>query len=77
MSTPERFRARAEEAERLADLVSYGRDKERLNAQAAELRQQAELLETSLNMKALEPPPRRRLPAWLRRLLTPSNNAAA
>jgi hypothetical protein len=76
MSTPERFRARAEEAERLADLVSYGRDKDRLNAQAAELRQQADVLETQLDMEALPPPPRRRLPAWLRRLLTPNGAPA-
>jgi hypothetical protein len=36
MSKSERYRARAEEAERLASLVSYGRDKERLIAQATE-----------------------------------------
>lgn len=77
MPTPERFRAQAEEAERLAALVSYGRDKERLAAQAADLRQQAEVLETSLNLQAIAPPPRRRLPSWLRRLLTPSNGAHA
>ena len=47
MSTPERCRARAEEAERLAGIVSYGRDKERLLAQAAELRQRAAELEAT------------------------------
>jgi hypothetical protein len=43
--TPERCRARAEEAERLAEIVSYGRDKERLLAQAGDLRRTADAME--------------------------------
>jgi hypothetical protein len=69
MSTPERLRARAEEAERLADIVSYGRDKERLAAQAAEMRERADALEAHQQHVEAAPTPRRKLPAWLSRWL--------
>lgn len=42
---PDDLRKEAEAAEFLAKLVSYGRDKERLTARAAELRAQAAALE--------------------------------
>jgi hypothetical protein len=42
---PDALRKEAAAAEFLAKLVSYGRDKERLTARAAELRAQAEALE--------------------------------
>jgi hypothetical protein len=76
MSTPERLRARAEEAERLADIVSYGRDKERLNAQAAEMRERADALEARQQLIEATPAPRRKLPAWLTRWLSRRNQAA-
>lgn len=44
MPTSERCLARAQEAERLATLVSYARDRERLTRQAAEWRERAEAL---------------------------------
>lgn len=44
MPTSDRCIARAEEAERLAALVSYGRDRDRLTRQAAEWRTKAEEL---------------------------------
>lgn len=43
--TPEELRKEASSAELMARLVSYARDKEWLNAKAAELRHQADLLE--------------------------------
>lgn len=43
--TPDELRKEASEAEFMARLVSYGRDKEWLNAKAAELRHQADLIE--------------------------------
>lgn len=42
---PEALRKEADAAEFLAKLVSYGRDKERLTARAAELRVQAAAME--------------------------------
>ncbi len=45
MSTPQRRLAQAQDAERMASLVSYGRDRERLLRQAAEWRAQAAELE--------------------------------
>ena len=67
MPTAERARARAEEAERLARLVSYGRDRERLLRQAAEWRAHADALD------AAPPPPEPdrpsladRVRSWLR-----------
>ena len=52
MSTADHCRAMADEAERLASIVSYGRDKVRLREQAASWRAKAALLET----QAPEPP---------------------
>lgn len=43
--TPEELRKEASAAEFMARLVSYRRDKEWLNAKAAELRHQADLIE--------------------------------
>ena len=43
--TPEELRKEASDAEFMARLVSYRRDKDWLNAKAAELRHQADLLE--------------------------------
>ena len=51
MSTPEACIARAEEAERLAALVSYDRDRVRLKRQAAEWRDRA------AQLQAAGPPP--------------------
>ena len=42
MKSPEQLLAEAEEAERLAAVVSYARDKQALLEKAAELRRQAE-----------------------------------
>jgi hypothetical protein len=44
--TPDKLRHEAEEAERMAELVSFQRDKDWLRAKAAELRHQALRLET-------------------------------
>ena len=60
MPTSNQCRARADEAERLAELVSYDRDRTRLTRQAAELRAEADVLEaeeTATRMAAAEPPP--------------------
>jgi hypothetical protein len=45
IGTPEDLRKEAEAMERLAHILSYARDKERLMARAAELRAQADRLE--------------------------------
>jgi hypothetical protein len=77
MPTPERCRARADEAERLAGIVSYGRDKERLLAQAVELRERAVMLEAAEIAPVPTPPEApARLPPWLRRWL-PGRKAPA
>lgn len=47
--TPEDLRKEAAAAEFLARMVSYGRDKERLTARAAELRAQAQAMEAGAN----------------------------
>jgi hypothetical protein len=57
MTTPERCRARAEEAERLATIVAYGRDKERLLDEAAEWRARAEAMEAEREAAAARPEP--------------------
>ncbi len=62
MSTPERCLAQAQEAERLAEVVSYERDRTRLRRQAAEWRERAAALQ------AEEPPPAEAPPSPLRRL---------
>lgn len=69
MSTPESCIARAEEAERLAALVSYGRDRARLGRQAAEWRAcAAELQARPHEETALRPTLRARLAkVWRRR----------
>jgi hypothetical protein len=80
MSKSERYRARAEEAERLASLVSYGRDKERLIAQATELHAKADAAEASDAEPAPTPvraPPRRRWPSWIRRLKSNAHRVLA
>ena len=51
MDTPQRCRARADEAERLAGLVAYDRDRVRLARQAQAWRTRAEAME------AAPPPP--------------------
>ena len=66
MSTADHCRAMAEEADRLATLVSYSRDKDRLREQAASWRAKAAVLE------AQPPPPATTARtggvfAWLRR----------
>lgn len=45
MRDPEELRRQADEAERLASLVSYAKDKGQLREKAAELRRQAAALE--------------------------------
>lgn len=70
MPTPERCLARAEEAERLASMVSYARDRERLIRQAAEWRARAEDLARTRAGPSPAPardPPLRRLLRRLRR----------
>ena len=76
MSSPERLRARADEAERLAGIVSYGRDKERLAAQAAEMREQADALETHGHGETA-PAARWKLPPWIVRWLPQGGNPGA
>lgn len=59
MPTSKQCRARADEADRLASLVSYDRDRTRLTLQAAELRAQADALEaeeTANRLAAAERP---------------------
>ena len=70
MPTPQACRARAEEVERLASIVSYGRDRERLTRQAHELRARAEALEAEPPSEACEAQPSLvdRLRGGLRRL---------
>lgn len=53
--TPEELRKQASATEFLAEVVSYGPDKARLRARAAELRSMAEALEVS----PAGPPPER------------------
>jgi len=43
--TPDELRKEARDTELMARMVSYGRDKDWLNAKAAELRHQADLME--------------------------------
>ena len=61
MPTSSQCRARADEADRLAGLVSYDRDRTRLTRQAADLRAQADALEAEETAKRLAadvgPPP--------------------
>ena len=70
MSTPQRCIAQAEEAERLAALVSYARDRARLTREAAEWRARAVELEASAPPAPEDgtsaPTGVRRLAAWLR-----------
>lgn len=56
MSTPQRCLAQAQEAERLAALVSYERDRVRLSLQAAEWRARAaELEDAPASAEPVEP----------------------
>lgn len=67
MSTPEQMRERAAEAERLAGMVAYERDRARLTRQAEDWRTRADVLEaTSPNLAPAAPPPGR--PSLLERL---------
>ena len=52
MSEPERCLQQAEEAERMASLVSYERDRVRLMRQAAEWRERAAALEAQGDIEA-------------------------
>lgn len=67
MPTAANCRARADEAERLARLVSYERDRERLLRQAQEWREKADALETEAAAAPAEPSPSSagRLRRWL------------
>ena len=68
MSTPERCLAQAEEAERMASVVSYERDRERLTRQAAEWRARAEELRAEQLQAPAAPAPAAPAPSWLRRV---------
>ena len=57
MPTADQCRARAEEAERLARLVSYERDRDRLLSQAQEWREKADALEAAPPAATPEPQP--------------------
>ena len=57
MPTADQCRARAEEAERLARLVSYERDRERLLRQAQEWRDRANALDAAPPVAESEPQP--------------------
>ncbi len=63
MSTPQRCLAQAEEAERLAAVVAYERDRTRLMRQAAEWRAEAAELEAAEAPDAAPDAPR----SWFRR----------
>ena len=54
MSTADHCRAMAEEADRLASVVSYGRDKQRLQQQAANWRARAADVEARAPVAAAE-----------------------
>ncbi len=57
MPNPEGYLAQADEAERMAAVVSYGRDREALMRQAAAWRAQAAALEGEEPAAAADPPP--------------------
>ncbi|WP_174301806.1 hypothetical protein [Caulobacter sp. S45] len=61
--------AMADEADRLASIVSYGRDKVRLKEQAQSWREQAVALETAPALSSAEHEPRGMI-GWLRRRRT-------
>ena len=67
MPTADQCRARAEETERLARLVSYERDRERLLRQAQEWRDRADALDATPPAVEAEPRPAvaTRLRRWL------------
>ena len=74
MQTAEQCRAMADDADRLADIVSYARDKHRLRQQAESWRAKAVELEHQ-PATAPEPHPHRSRLDWLRRLLRPQARA--
>ena len=75
MPTPQRCIAQAQEAERLAAVVSYERDRERLMRQAAEWRAEAAELEAGRTASGTDEgpasEPRRRAKALLGALFGP------